>query len=163
RITISNNILRGASMLVMRADQLSVLNNQIIGDTSNRALEIRDCTRVRVSGGYVEGNFANAGAESAMQVTTSSGTTSDVTVAATTFQVVDVVGNVFCDDQTTPTQTKGIWLSSGNSTDFVPDGTLCISTNCFGRGITTAVLNDAHVNRFLVAGMGARDATRGGK
>jgi hypothetical protein len=229
--------------VVARVDQIDMIDNVIIGDTSNRVLDIFDVLNMRIRGGYIEGNCDRLGAESAVQIRKNHFTMSNVSVqgvtikqaatttpldvlkihnfrqrvsvigctligngirtehvvpaglrldgvvndgvtrygitasaniiknnhygiilrslcsadSATLLDSVNLSGNTFFDDQATPSQTWGILLTSGNHTDFIQNGTLTVSGNTFGRGITTTIQNDANVNRYATSGQGANN------
>ena len=81
------------------------------------------------------------------------------TDSATKMSGVNITGNTFFDDQPTPTQTTGVLLKTNSlpPSDFIEDGTLTISANTFGRGITTTVDNLANVDRYAIGGQGANN------
>jgi len=76
----------------------------------------------------------------------------EISIAGGQLSGVNIVGNTLFDDQATPTQTFGIYIENLNP---VPDGSLLISNNVFGRGTTTMIKNSGNVvDRFAVDGPG---------
>jgi hypothetical protein len=68
RIVVANNFISRGGLLVIKAEDILLRDNVLIGGTKRGPLDIRDCHRVQVQGGYIEGNHESPDADGAVRV-----------------------------------------------------------------------------------------------
>lgn len=112
-------------ILVYSAGKVTIIGNRIEGFGSKDGVQVRVVDNITFYGFLISGNAISNFARAAhLNVSVASGKISELAFTA----------NVLFDDQTTPTQTTGLWNETPTKIDY-----LLTANNLFGRGIITQV------------------------